>query len=166
MSSVKNPGQGLDNRIIIVYRTMSSEHSGRGIRDQGDKELAEKKPEQPTQAELEVLKVLWGLGPSTVRQVWDELDPDHALGYTTVLKHLQGLRAKGCVSCDDSARSHIYRAKVSEKTAQSRGAKELIKKLFRGSAQQLMLRVLSEEKSSREELLEIRGMIDQLVRKK
>ena len=128
--------------------------------------MADKKTEQPTQAELAVLKVLWDLGPSTVRQVWDELDPDHELGYTTVLKHLQGLRAKGCVSCDDRARSHVYRASLSEEATQSRVVKNTIKKFFRGSAQQLMLRVLSEHKSSREELLEIRRMIDQLVRKK
>ena len=76
--------------------------------------MGRKRATEPTPAELAILRILWDGGPSTVRQVREQLPHGHRIGYTTVLKQLQILKEKGFVSCDDRARSHVYRASVTE----------------------------------------------------
>lgn len=116
----------------------------------------------PTKAELSILRVLWAKGPSTVRQVWDELQADRRIGYTTVLKLLQIMAGKGLVRRDESERSHLYRAASSEDQTQRRLVSDLILRAFGGSARKLMLHALDETNASPKEMNEIRKLLDQV----
>lgn len=118
----------------------------------------------PTEAELAILKVLWARGPSTVREVHGSLERAEAVGYTTVLKLLQIMTEKGLVRRDTSARAHIYEPTVEEASIERRLVRELADRAFEGSAQKLILRALSVERASPEELDAIRALLDQIER--
>jgi BlaI family transcriptional regulator, penicillinase repressor len=119
-------------------------------------------PPQPTRAELEILRVLWKCGPSTVRQVHEELRAtlEKDTGYTTVLKLLQNMTEKGLVSRDERQRTHVYAARLSEKRTQRELLKDLVERAFGGSAVSLVLQALSMKRASPEELAEIRRLLD------
>lgn len=122
--------------------------------------------DRPTDAELAILRVLWQLGPATVRDVHTalELRQDRDLAYTTVLKLLQVMHDKGLVVRDVSQRSHVYTPTWSEDAIQGRLLGDLVDKAFGGSAGQLVLRALSERPADPTELAEIRAMLDKLDR--
>src|SRR5665811_1011871 len=92
------------------------------------------KPPKPTDAELAILRVLWQRGPSTVRDVWEELSPEQGTGYTTVLKIMQIMFDKRLLSRDERDRSHVYRAVRSEEQTQRQVMGHLLERLFSGSA--------------------------------
>lgn len=119
----------------------------------------------PTDAELAILGVLWRRGPSTVREVHDELSPSRGTGYTTVLKLMQLMAQKGLVVRDEAQRSHVYRPASAEAQTQRRLLGDLMDKAFAGSAAQLVMRALSVERASQSELEEIRRMLDELTAK-
>lgn len=114
----------------------------------------------PTDAELAILTVLWRRGPSTVRDVFESLRDDAGTGYTTVLKLLQIMMAKGLVKRDESQRSHVYRAAASEEQTQKRLVGDLLDRAFGGSAQALVMRALSVKPASEDELAAIRALLD------
>ena len=109
---------------------------------------------RPTDAELAILSVLWAQGPSTVRQVAEEMGREGA--YTTVLKLLQIMTDKGLVRRDASARTHVYRAARSERATQRLLVRDLADRAFGGSAASLVLQALAAKKASPEELARIR----------
>jgi predicted transcriptional regulator len=113
---------------------------------------------KPTDAELAILRVLWARGPSTVRQVTDALGKD--TGYTTTLKLLQIMTEKRLVVRDESARTHVYAPACSEAETQRQLVSDLVERAFGGSAAKLVLQALASKKASREELAEIRKLID------
>jgi predicted transcriptional regulator len=113
----------------------------------------------PTDAELAILRVLWSDGPSTVREVLNRLDSDQ--GYTTVLKHLQIMLDKGLVTRDESGRAHVYAAAVAEADTQRHLVRDLLDRAFEGSARQLVMRALSTEDVTEDELDQIRTLLDQ-----
>lgn len=115
---------------------------------------------RPTDAELSILGVLWQRGPSTVRQVQEELGAD--TGYTTVLKFMQIMTEKGLVTRDESERTHIYQARLSEEETQRQLISDLLERAFSGSAKKLVLQALSTKRASAAELAEIRKLLDQL----
>ncbi len=117
---------------------------------------------RPTDLELEILKVLWEQGPSTVRAVMKALSKRRRAGYTTVLKMLQIMADKGLVLRDDRQRAHIYRARHSRRTVVGRLANDLLERVFDGSATQLVLHALSQKKANPEELAEIRRLLDEM----
>ncbi|MEE9141079.1 MAG: BlaI/MecI/CopY family transcriptional regulator [Gammaproteobacteria bacterium] len=119
-------------------------------------------PPRPTDGELEILKVLWAKGPSTVRQVREMMCRSREIGYTTVLKLLQIMAEKGLVLRDESERSHVYRARFREEQTQRQLVRELLAKAFGGSANQLVMQALRAKKVSSAELAEIRKLLDQL----
>jgi BlaI family penicillinase repressor len=116
-------------------------------------------PPRPTDAELAILRVLWQRGPSTVRQVHEAL-ATRETGYTTTLKLMQIMAEKGLVLRDESARTHVYSAKLSEADTQTQLVKDLMERAFGGSAKTLVMRALTAEATSPEELREIRKLID------
>jgi BlaI family penicillinase repressor len=118
-------------------------------------------PPRPTDAELSILRVLWTRGPSTVRQVLDELAGERGTGYTTVLKLLQIMADKGLVARDETDRTHIYEARYSEADTQRQLVDDLLDRAFGGSAQQLVMSALSSRKTSRRDLAEIRRLIEE-----
>jgi len=113
---------------------------------------------KPTDAELDILAVLWDRGPSTVRQIAEALGRENA--YTTVLKLLQIMTEKRLVQRRESGRLHIYTATSSRDQTQGHLVRDLLDRAFGGSAAQLVLRALSTKKASPEELEEIRKLID------
>jgi predicted transcriptional regulator len=119
---------------------------------------------RPTDAELEILKVLWRRGPSTVREVFETLGEARGTGYTTVLKLMQIMAAKGLVKRDEGERAHRYEAALAEDETQRQLVGDLLRKAFDGSAKKLVLQALSSERATAEELAEIRRMLDQLER--
>ena len=117
---------------------------------------------RPTDAELEILKVLWRRGPSTVREVFETLGEARGTGYTTVLKLMQIMAEKGLVVRDESERAHRYEPAAPEDETQRRLVGDLLRKAFDGSAKKLVLQALSAKRASSEELSEISRMLDEL----
>ena len=116
----------------------------------------------PTEAELEILNVLWAMGPSTVRDV--HTLSGKATGYTTVLKQMQVMVEKGLLGRSERFRSHVYEARVAKEQTQQRLAGNLLRRAFEGSAKNLVLGALSSSKVSAAELAEIREMLDAFER--
>ena len=114
----------------------------------------------PTQAELAILSILWGLGPSTVREVHEALSSKQT-GYTTILKQMQVMVEKGLLARSERYRSHVYEARLPKEQTQRQLAGNLLQRAFDGSAKSLVLGALSSQKVSSAELAEIRRMIDQ-----
>jgi len=114
----------------------------------------------PTDAELQILQVLWKHGPATVRAVLDALATDS--GYTTVLKTMQIMAEKGLVTRDETNRSHVYRAAVAAAPTERKLVNELMDKAFDGSAARLAMRALSTSRPSKEELAEVRKLLEAL----
>ncbi len=115
---------------------------------------------KPTEAELELLRVLWEKGPATVRELHDEVNLQRAVGYTSVLKILQIMTEKGLVEREESAKAHIYRAAASQEETQNQLLRDLSERLFSGSATQLAMHALAMQPASAEELEEIRNLIE------
>ena len=115
---------------------------------------------RPTEAELELLGILWEKQPATVREIYDTLNEERPSGYTTVLKMLQIMTAKGLVVRDEANRAHVYRKAMSQDAMQSRMLKDLSMRLFAGSAAQLAMHALAMEPASQMELEEIRALIE------
>jgi BlaI family penicillinase repressor len=113
---------------------------------------------KPTDTELEILAVLWDLGPSTVREVAQAMGRDSA--YTTVLKLLQIMTEKRLVTRRESGRLHIYSAAQSSERTRRHLVRDLLHRAFRGSAAQLVLHALATGKASPDELKEIRQLIE------
>jgi BlaI family transcriptional regulator, penicillinase repressor len=115
---------------------------------------------RPTQAELEILRVLWQHGPCSVREVHEALADTRASGYTTVLKVLQIMTAKGLTARDVRARSHVYRAAVAREQTQRQLVSDLLERAFGGSATQLIQHALEARRATREEMAEIRRLLE------
>src|SRR5687768_16780584 len=116
---------------------------------------------QPTPSELEILHILWSRGPSTVREIHDELSKEKDVGYTSALKLLQIMTTKGLVTRVEEQRAHVYTASDPAETTKQQMASDVLQRVFRGSASQLMQHALSGNRSSRKEIEEIRRMLDE-----
>ena len=117
---------------------------------------------RPTDAELDILRVLWQRGPSTVREVQETLNYSKPLGYTTVLKMLQIMTDKGLVRRDERQRAHVYQARLAREQTQQQLVTDLLERVFEGSATGLVMHALAaNKKSSERELNEIRKMLDE-----
>lgn len=117
---------------------------------------------QPTPAELEILQILWEQGPSTVRFVNEKLSVSKDVGYTTTLKIMQIMNDKGLLKRDTSGKTHIYQVAAPQEKMQKQLVDRLLKTAFGGSAMKLVLQALGNNKSSNEELKQIKDFIDQL----
>ncbi|WP_343205901.1 BlaI/MecI/CopY family transcriptional regulator [Rhodanobacter sp. MP1X3] len=117
---------------------------------------------QPTDAELEILQLLWANQPCTVRDIHDALHIRGGTGYTTALKLMQVMHVKGLVERDDSQRAHVYRAAVSKERTQKRFMIDMVQRVFEGSSSQLVLHALGSQRASREELDAIRLLLNKL----
>ena len=114
----------------------------------------------PTDAEIDILAVLWRLGPATVREVHENLGKDS--GYTTTLKQMQLMTEKGLLIRSERFRSHVYESGVPKEQTQKQIAADLLKRAFDGSAASLVMGALSAQPASSEELADIRKMIETL----
>jgi predicted transcriptional regulator len=118
-------------------------------------------PPRPTDAELEILTVLWSLGQGTVREVHEAISRRKPAQYSTVLKFLQIMAEKGLVRRNEMQRAHIYEAARPREWTQRQLAGDLLQRAFSGSAKSLMLGALSARKASKEELAEMRKLLDE-----
>ena len=118
-------------------------------------------PQKPTASELEILRVLWTRGPSTVREVHDSLREQKALGYTTVLKLLQIMTAKGTVRRNEEQRAHVYEACLPATETKRQLAGDVLQRVFEGSASELMMHALAGRRTSKKELEELRRLLDE-----
>jgi predicted transcriptional regulator len=122
---------------------------------------------KPTDAELEILHILWADGAQSVRYVNDKLNERRAepIGYTTTLKTMQVMHGKGLLMRDDSARTHTYASAFAQSETQSRLVNHFVKSAFQGSAMQLVMQALGNHSASANELAEIKNLIEQMEKK-
>jgi BlaI family penicillinase repressor len=118
-------------------------------------------PQKPTAAELQILQVLWERGPSTVREVHEALQEEKALGYTTVLKLMQIMTTKGLVRRDENQRAHVYEAQQPAEKTKRQFAADMLERVFDGSARELMMHALASQRSTRQEIEELRNLLDE-----
>jgi BlaI family penicillinase repressor len=121
-------------------------------------------PQKPTASELEILRILWARGPSTVREVHDSMKEKREMGYTSVLKFLQIMTAKGTVRRNETQRAHVYEACLPAEQTKRQLAGDMLQRVFEGSASQLMMHALAGRKASREEIEELRRTLDEYER--
>ena len=118
--------------------------------------------DQPTEVELQILNVLWDHGPSTVREIHNQLSQHKDTNYSTTVKMLSVMLDKGLVVRDENSRPQVYRTAATRQKTQKRMLGELLDKVYDGSSKTLMLHALSSKKASADELAEIRRMLDEM----
>lgn len=121
-------------------------------------------PPRPTVSELAIMRILWERGPSTVREVLENVNAERPepLGYTTVLRFLQIMTAKGLVVREEKDRGHVYQPSVPADRTKKQLVRDIMDRVFGGSAHQLVLQALGAGKVSKAELKEIRNLLDQM----
>ena len=117
---------------------------------------------RPTDQEIEILKVLWERGPSSVREVWEQLSQSREFGQTSVLKIMQIMRDKELLVCDVDRRPQVFRPKQAQATVLKNLAGDLVSRVFGGSASLLLQHAIDRTKATKEELAEIRALLDAL----
>jgi predicted transcriptional regulator len=120
---------------------------------------------KPTASELEILQVLWERGPSTVREVHEALSTKKPLGYTSVLKLMQIMTAKGTLRRNEEQRAHVYEAVQPAEKTKRQLALDVLQRVFDGSASDLMMHALAGRKASKEEIEEMRRMLSEYERR-
>lgn len=124
----------------------------------------ENKNIKPTEGEMEILQVLWQKGQATVREVHETLDKKD-VGYTTTLKLMQIMHDKNLVSRDTSAKTHIYKANISQEKTQQHLVGKMIDNVFNGSAARLVMQALGNKETSKEEIDLIKDYLNKLENK-
>lgn len=119
----------------------------------------------PTEAELDVLRILWERGASTVREVFDAIAKAKTVGYTTVLKQMQVMHQKGLLTRSERFRSHVYEPAVDRSATQRQLAGSMLERAFGGSARGLLQSALAGRKVEAKELDEIRALLDEYERR-
>lgn len=117
---------------------------------------------KPTDAELEILQVIWLHGPVSVRFVNDELNREKQVGYTTTLKLMQIMTEKGLLKRSEKGRKHIYNVVIKEKEAKSLLLDKFVKTAFGGSAMDLVMQALGNHQTTPDELEELKALIDKI----
>jgi BlaI family penicillinase repressor len=126
--------------------------------------FVDSKPPRPTDAELEILAVMWRIGPATVREVYEDICQRRVAQYSTILKFMQIMADKALLLRDEDQRAHVYRAARPREWTQKQLAGHLLERAFSGSAKALLIGALSAKKASKSELAEIRKLIDEYTK--
>jgi len=124
--------------------------------------MARRASSQPTEVELSILRILWEHGDSTARQIHNHLTEDRETNYSTTVKMLSVMLDKGLVRRDDSVSPQLFRPAATQKRTQQQILKDVIHKVYNGSAGSLILQALASKKASPEELAEIRRLLNEL----
>lgn len=117
---------------------------------------------QPTAVELEILRILWELGPSPVRDIHLRLAQAKGTNYSTTVKMLSVMLTKGLLKRDDQATPHVYRTAITRERTAKKFLSELIEKVYEGSAMSLVLQALASSKASQAEITEARKLLDEM----
>lgn len=118
------------------------------------------RPPRPTDAELAVLRVLWARGPSTVREIHDDMAGTRAVAYTTTLKTLQVMTDKGLTVREAVRGQHIYRPRQAEEDTLRHLVTDLLDRAFGGSTAKLVVQALASRRATPQDLEEIRRLLD------
>ena len=118
-------------------------------------------PPRPTDAELEILTVLWSIGPATVRDVYNVISRRRTAQYSTILKFMQIMAEKGLLRRDEKQRAHVYQPTRPREWTQRQLAGDLLTRAFDGSAKALLMGALSARKATQQELADIRKLLDE-----
>ena len=121
-------------------------------------------PPRPTDAELDILTVLWSIGPATVREVYEAINRRRPAQYSTTLKFMQIMANKGLLRRDEKQRAHVYEAVKSQAWTQRQLAGDLLERAFGGSPKALLVGALSARKATKEELAELLKLLDEYKR--
>jgi predicted transcriptional regulator len=124
--------------------------------------MAKSRKIQPTEVELQMLKILWELGPSPVREIHARLNADKGTNYSTTVKMLSVMLDKGLVKRNETASPHVYRAAVTREATGKRMVRAVIDKVYDGAAMSLVLQALASTKPTKDELAEVRRLLDQM----
>ena len=124
--------------------------------------MARRPSSNPTEVELQILRVLWERGPSSVREVHLALEDDRDTGYSTTLKMMQVMTEKGLLLKDDSRRPQVYRPAITQEQAQTQFVDDMIQRVFGGAADKLILRAVSSRRLSRDDIEQIRNLLRKL----
>ena len=119
-------------------------------------------PSQPTEVELQILRILWEAGPVTVREIHNRISEYKETNYATTVKMLVVMLEKQLVSRDDSIRPQVYRAAVTQATTQRKMLNDLVRKVYDGSTKSLIMQALSSKKASQEDIDEIRNLLNEM----
>ncbi len=128
--------------------------------------MAKKQTPRPTDSELEILRILWENGASTVKTVNEKLNEKKESGYTTTLKMLQIMYEKNLVVRDENERSHVYKAAINQNEIQKVLLDKLLTTAFSGSAANLVMQALGNSQPSKEELKKIKELLNQIERER
>jgi len=118
--------------------------------------------QQPTDVELQILRILWDDGPCIARQIHDRLQAAKKTTYSTTVKMLSIMLSKKLVKRDESVSPQVYRAGVTRNSAGKSMVKEIVEKVYDGFASTLILQALRSGKSTPQELAEIRRVLDEM----
>jgi predicted transcriptional regulator len=124
--------------------------------------MAKSRATLPTAVELQMLRILWELGPSPVREIHARLNADKGTNYSTTVKMLSVMLEKGLVRRDEKASPHIYRPALTREKAGKRMLSDLIEKVYDGSSMSLVLQALASGKASKQEIEEARRLLDEM----
>lgn len=117
---------------------------------------------EPTKSELEILQVLWDIGPSTVREVNNELLKQKDVNYTTTLKLMQIMADKGILNRDESQMKHIYSVAEEEQKTKEHLLEKFVDSMYKGSTSKLVMQLLGNKKTSKDDLQQIRDLLNKL----
>ena len=117
---------------------------------------------QPTEVEMQILRILWELGPSPVREIHKRLEAAKGTNYSTTVKMLAVMLQKGLVKRDEEAQPHVYRPALTRAKTGKRMLENLIEKVYEGSTKSLVLQALSSGRATKEDLVQVRRMLDQM----
>jgi predicted transcriptional regulator len=117
---------------------------------------------QPTEVEMQILGILWELGESPVREIHRKLEAAKGTSYSTTVKMLGIMLDKGLVSRNENAQPHVYKPALTRERAGKRLVRDLIDKVYSGSAHSLVLQALSTQRATQEERDEIRRLLDKM----
>ncbi len=118
-------------------------------------------PPRPTNAELEILTVLWSIGAATVREVYNLISRRRPAQYSTILKFMQIMAEKGLVRRNEKQRAHVYEAARPREWTQRQLAGDLMERAFSGSAKALLVGALSARKATKAELADLQKLLDE-----
>lgn len=117
---------------------------------------------QPTEVEIQILRILWDLGPSPVREIHKRLEAAKGTNYSTTVKMLAVMLQKGLVKRDEKAQPYVYRPAITRAKTGKQMLDDLIEKVYDGSAMSLVLQALSSGEATKAELDEVRRLLDQM----
>ena len=117
---------------------------------------------QPTEVEMQILRIVWDLGPSPVREIHRRLEAAKGTNYSTTVKMLAVMLEKGLLTRDEKAQPHIYKAVLTRERTGKRLVRDLIEKVYNGSAHSLVLEALSARRATQQERDEIRRLLDKM----